>query len=89
MQEFFQSLTALHLVEYLASGASILGAEKLSRGSDSAAWGWMFWLVANVLFIAFAIVTKQWGILVMQMWFMKTSVFGIKNHLLPLLLARK
>lgn len=75
--------------EYAASGLSIVGAELLSRKTRHAPWGWFVWLLANMAFITFAVLGGHWGILVMQIWFMKTNLCGISNHLLPILRHEK
>lgn len=76
-------LTSVHALEWSACAFSIAGAELLSRRKTYSSWGWAVWLVSNILFIAFAAVTHQWGILTTQLWFMKTSAIGIYNHLIP------
>lgn len=81
--------TLSEALELTSTVLSIAGAELLSRDNTKSNWGWAFWLVSNVTFSGFAILNHHWGILVMQVWFTKTSVAGIRNHLFPYLRAGK
>lgn len=76
-QELMQWLGVL----FGAAGAWTLGrnpknemARKLEKIS-----GFMFFFVSNLFWIAFALTIGTWGLLVMQLIFVVTSVRGIVN----------
>lgn len=82
-EEILLAVSGVKALEYVASALSIAGAELVSRKSEKGKWGWAIWLCANLVFIAFAYFSELWGLLVMQLWFTKTSIKGIRTHLLP------
>lgn len=84
---FLAELTPLQCIEYLGAALSIAGAELVSRKGTRAPWGWAFWMVANFAFLAVSITNQLWGLAITQAWFLKTSLTGIYNHLLPSLRA--
>lgn len=80
---FVADLTPLQCVEYIGAALSIAGAELVSRKGTRAPWGWALWMVANFAFLAVSITNQLWGLAITQAWFLKTSLTGIYNHLLP------
>lgn len=83
MLVWWSQVTWVQVLEYGGSACSIIGAEMLSSRHRQANWGWAIWLVANIFLLSFALASNLWGIVLMQIWFMKTSVAGMRNHLMP------
>jgi hypothetical protein len=79
------TLTTSQALECFSAAVSIAGAEMLSRKNRLAPWGWAAWLLGNITFLAFALMNHFWALLVMQIWFMRTSLRGIQNYLIPTL----
>jgi hypothetical protein len=77
------ALSASQLLELFAAVVSVAGAEMLSRKNSLTPWGWALWLIANITFSIFALMNQHWFLFAMQIWFMKTSIAGIRNHLIP------
>ncbi|KMW47662.1 hypothetical protein PQH03_29045 [Ralstonia insidiosa] len=72
----------LLLVEWCGAGLGVLGAEVLAQKSAYSAYGWVIWLVSNVLWIVFALKKRAFGLLAMQLVFTVTSLQGAVNWLL-------
>ena len=77
------------LLEYGGMVLAILGAELVSRKMHLSPYGWLCWMLANLLTIGFAALHGHWGLALTQLWFFKTSFTGVRNFLLPMLAERR
>jgi hypothetical protein len=69
------------LVEWGAAILGVLGSEVLAQKASYSAWGWVIWILSNVLWIAFAIKRRAFGLLAMQIFYMGISIQGALNWL--------
>jgi len=72
-------LTAL---EWLGCIFGVLGALLLALNNRAAGWGWVAFLVSNVFWLIFGLVTGTRGLVAMQLVFSATSMLGIYRWLL-------
>lgn len=75
-------MTTLHTIEWLAALLTIAGAWLLASNTRRAAWGWVLFLAANGLWIAFALLQGYTGLLVQQLVLTATSLLGIWKGLI-------
>ena len=52
----------------------------LGRREAWARWGWVFGLISEPFWLYTAIKTRQWGIVVMCMWWTYSWAQGLWNH---------
>ena len=57
--------------------AGLLGAGLLASQTRHARWGWLAFLLANLLLICWALRMQAMGLLVQQLGFTATSVLGL------------
>lgn len=67
-------LTAL---EWAGSFVGLTGAWLLASNTRLSRWGWVAFLGSNVLLVALAVGLQRWGLLVMQLGFLCSSILGI------------
>lgn len=65
------------LFEWSGSLLGLLGAFLLATHSSMSRYGWHAFLAANVAMICFAMQIGAWGLLVQQVGFTATSLFGL------------
>lgn len=85
MPTFHLTLSALTLplvLEWTAAYLTVGGAWLLATTGKRAAYGWLLFLGANCLWIAFALQTGLWGLLAQQLVLTCISLKGIKTGLL-------
>ncbi len=70
-------MTQQEILEWSFTATGLLGAGLLATYSKYAPWGWVAFLVTNVLTMAFAHAHGFWGLFVQQSFFCITSVIGI------------
>lgn len=70
------------LVEWSGSLTGLIGAALLATNSDVSGLGFVAFLLSNACWIAFSLYTRAWGLLVMQIGFTLTSVWGIWRWLI-------
>jgi uncharacterized membrane protein YhhN len=63
--------------EWLGSALGIIGAFLVAINGKYASYGWVSFLLANIVMIGFAIESGLYGILCQQVVFMGTSVLGL------------
>jgi hypothetical protein len=68
---------ASEAVEWAGAIVGMLGAVVLATHSRISRWGWVAFLVSNVLLIALTASIGRWGLLAMQLGYLGTSVLGI------------
>ena len=59
----------------------LLGAFVLALNLPFSGWGWVLFLVSNMLWIAYGVITRAKGIIFMQVGFACTSTLGVFNAL--------
>lgn len=69
------------LLEVAAAICGVAGTVLLARKGPRAGWGFVAFLASNVGWIAFAWIQAHWALLVQQLAFTVTSVWGIWNWL--------
>ncbi len=65
------------VLEWSFAFVSLIGAALLATYGKYASWGWVAFLVANVITIAFALVNNFYAMLLQQVVFTATSLLGI------------
>lgn len=66
-----------HWLEALAAACGLLGAWLLATNGQHAGIGWWAFLASNVGWIAFGWIRRHWFLLVQQVGFTASSVWGI------------
>jgi len=83
-----QPSSLLNGVQWAGSIVGLLGAFLLATHSRLSRWGWIAFFGSNVLLIVFTAGLELWGLLIMQVGFLATSVLGIyRSFRSPLLAA--
>jgi hypothetical protein len=78
------------ILEWSGAVVGLIGAGLLATHSGRARYGWAFFLVANLVFIVWALKINATGLLVQQVGFMFTSLLGLyRSGLYPAFLCRK
>lgn len=72
----------LVVVEVIAAICGLLGSLLLALKGQSAPWGWMFFMLSNVGWLAFSYGFGHWFLLVQQIGFSITSAIGIWKWLI-------
>ena len=70
-------MSTLHLLEWLAAALTICGAWLLANKGKRESWGFVLFLGANVLWIAFAWLQAHTGLMVQQLVLTAISLQGI------------
>lgn len=68
-------------LEWAGCAFGLLGAWLLALNNQHSGYGFVAFLVSNMLWIGFGLLTNVPGLVVMQMGFTATSLLGIKNWL--------
>lgn len=69
------------VLEGCGAVTGLLGAALLAMNDAYSGWGFLAFLASNLFWIAFAIRTDAWGLVVMQTGFVGTSLLGIYRWL--------
>lgn len=72
----------LKQIEWLGSLTGLAGAILLAINNDFSGYGFVMFLLSNCFWITFALKTKSYGLLTMQLGFFATSVLGISRWLM-------
>lgn len=72
----------LRQLEWAGAWSGLVGAALLASHTVLSGYGFLAFLVSNVLWMAFAIRARFWGLLLMQVGFCVTSVIGLWRWLL-------
>ena len=65
------------VIEWSRSATGLLGAAILASNSAITGYGFMAFFISNLFWIAYAVRSRAWGLLAMQIGFTTTSVIGI------------
>lgn len=77
-------------LEWAGSILGLLGACVLATHTRFSRYGWLAFLGANVVMIAFALEIGRYGLLVQQVGFMGTSLLGLyRAGMLAVVLSRQ
>ncbi|CAB3754729.1 nicotinamide mononucleotide transporter [Paraburkholderia humisilvae] len=71
----------LLLVEWGAAISGVVGSEVLAQKTDYSPYGWLIWILSNVLWIMFSIKRRTYGLLAMQVFYTGISIQGAMNWL--------
>ncbi|MBN3776308.1 hypothetical protein G3O06_01860 [Burkholderia sp. Ac-20345] len=71
----------LLLVEWGAAISGVVGSEVLAQKTDYSPYGWLIWILSNVLWITFAIKRRAFGLLAMQVFYTVICIQGAMNWL--------
>lgn len=66
-----------HRLEAAAAAFGLVGAWLLATKGQHAAWGWWAFLASNVGWIAFGWIRRHWFLLLQQLGFTASSLWGI------------
>lgn len=69
--------SALTALEWGGAATGLLGAFLLATHTRVSPYGWIAFLVANVLLAAFALGIERYGLLTQQLGFTATSLLGV------------
>jgi hypothetical protein len=69
----------VHRLEAAAAAFGLAGAWLLAAKGEHAAWGWWFFLGSNAGWLAFGWIRRHWFLLLQQVGFTASSVWGIWN----------
>jgi uncharacterized membrane protein YhhN len=87
---FDLSLNLNLCLEWSGALVGLIGASLLATHGRVAKYGWLCFLVANVIFIGWALRIDAYGLLAQQAGFTLTSMLGIfRSGLLPSIACRK
>ena len=64
-------------VEWAGAITGMIGSLLISTNTDISKFGFIFYLINNLAFIAFALLAKRRGILMMNLFFLGTAFIGI------------
>jgi hypothetical protein len=67
----------MELLEWAGCATGLCGAAILALNNRYSGWGFVLFLVSNVAWIAFGLMSHATGIVVMQIGFTATSLMGI------------
>ena len=76
----------LIIIEWLAASTAVAGTLLLARKGPRAGWGFVFYLVSNAAWIAWALHHGTWALLAQQAVFVIISVLGVWTWLVKPLL---
>lgn len=65
------------ILEWSFTATGLLGASLLATYSKYAPWGWVAFLITNIITICFAISQEFYGLTIQQVFFCATSIWGI------------
>ena len=66
-------------IEWISCGFGLAGAFLVATNSRLSKWGWICFLMSNVGWICYAVSTHANGLLLQQLGFTATSMYGIKQ----------
>jgi hypothetical protein len=66
-------------IEAIAAAFGLVGAWLLATKGEHAAWGWWAFLGSNAGWLAFAWIRRHWFLLLQQVGFTGSSLWGIWN----------
>lgn len=69
-------------LEWMAAGTGVVGALLLAFNNSISGFGFVAFLLSNLLWITWGLKKRAHGLLTMQVGFTATSVMGITNWLL-------
>lgn len=75
-------MTTMDILEWTATILSIAGATLLAFKNRYSGWGFVLFLISNVLWISFAILINKNGFFTTQVAFTCTSLIGIYNWII-------
>lgn len=82
MKALVDSADSALTLEWLGTGTGIIGAILVSQGVPAiAVAGFVIWIVSNISWILFARLRRQHGLLVMQGFYLCTSLVAVFNWL--------
>lgn len=68
-----------HWIQAAAAACGLLGAFLLAAKGEHAAWGWWAFLASNAGWLAFGWIGRHWFLLLQQVGFTASSLWGIWN----------
>lgn len=75
-------MTWLYLFEWLGALLGLAGAALLAANHRLSGWGFLAFLLSNVCWITYALMTNAYGLIAMQAGYTLISVFGLCRWLL-------
>ena len=74
---------SLSLAESAGSAMGVLGSLLLASHTRWSPWGWVFFLMSNLCWIFYAVMSQAHGLLIQQIVFTGTSLLGVYRSLHP------
>lgn len=72
----------LQLLQWIGCLTGILGSLLLAWRSRWSGWGFAVYILSNACWLSFGLLTETFGMVMMQLVFMATSVLGVWKWLL-------
>ncbi|PIV91311.1 MAG: hypothetical protein COZ20_06450 [Gallionellales bacterium CG_4_10_14_3_um_filter_54_96] len=72
----------MEMLEWIGCVTGLLGAALLSANNRYSGWGFALFLISNIAWIGFGWFTHAIGMVVMQLGFTLTSLWGVWNWLI-------
>ncbi|MDK9702492.1 MAG: hypothetical protein OEL20_05080 [Sulfuritalea sp.] len=73
----------LFLLQWIGCAFGVAGAAALAMRKSWSGIGFLLFLISNILWAAFAVLTESHGLLWQQIAFTVTSLAGIRNWIFP------
>lgn len=71
------SLTAVDILQWVAFLTSGIGSLLVANNTRHSGFGYVAFLISNIFWIAFGVMTKAPGLIATQVWFTGTSLLGL------------
>ena len=76
-------MSMLFVLEWTGAIMGFIGAALLASNTRVSPYGWILFLMSNVVWIAYGGIQSAWGLVAMQVGFTFTSLLGIWRWLAP------
>lgn len=70
-------------MQWIGCVTGICGSALLALNNRFSGWGFVLFLISNIFWIAFSLITSTNGLLTMQIFYMVTSIVGVIRWLKP------
>ena len=77
----FNNISAKAASEWMGCFTGLIGAFMLALHTSYSGWGWVFFLVSNLLWIIYGLLARARALVLMQLGFGCTSLLGVSQWL--------
>lgn len=68
-------------LEWSGAALAMIGAVLVAGHSKASLYGWLLWIVSNILWILFSLQMATFGLLAQQAFFLAVNAWGVYRHL--------